>query len=158
MISVAHSAGFFVIADITSPILGADFLRYYNLIVDMRQKRLSNTLTKLEVQGVVSALSSLSPTLFPRKARNKFEKLLGEFPAVTQPGNMEHVIKHDITHHIVTTGPPTSSRTRRLAPERLQIARKEFEHMLQLGIIRPSSSSWSSPLHMVPKKTPGDWW
>ena len=26
--------------------------------------------------------------------------------------------------------------------------------MLQLGIIRPSSSAWSSPLHM---KTPGDW-
>ena len=28
--------------------------------------------------------------------------------------------------------------------------------MLQLGIIRPSSSSWSSPLHMVPNKS-GDW-
>lgn len=26
----------------------------------------------------------------------------------------------------------------------------------QLGIIRPSSA-WSSPLHMVPKQTPGDW-
>ena len=49
-----------------------------------------------------------------------------------------------------------SARTRRLPPERLTIARSEFDHMLELGIIRPSSSNWSSALHMVPKKT-GDW-
>ena len=26
-----------------------------------------------------------------------------------------------------------------------------------MGIVRPSASSWPSPLHMVPKRTPGDW-
>ena len=29
--------------------------------------------------------------------------------------------------------------------------------MLQLGIVRPSSSAWASTLHMVPKKAAGDW-
>ncbi len=62
-----------------------------------------------------------------------------------------------MTHHIQTTGPAVAARTRCLAPERLRIAKQEFDHMLQLGIIRPSSSSWASPLHMVPKRTPGDW-
>ncbi len=71
--------------------------------------------------------------------------------------NGEQNVKHGVTHHIPTTGQPVYSRTRRLSPERLRIAKREFEHMLQLGIIRPSSSNWSSPLHMVPKKTPGDW-
>ena len=29
--------------------------------------------------------------------------------------------------------------------------------MMELGIVRPSSSNWSSALHRVPKKTSGDW-
>lgn len=65
-------------------------------------------------------------------------------------------VKHTVTHHIQTTGPPIHSATRRLPTAKLDIAKKEFNHMLQLGIIRPSSSCWSSPLHMVPKKS-GDW-
>ena len=35
-----------------------------------------------------------------------------------------------------------------IAPEHLSVAKQVFEHMLQLGIIRPSSSALSSQLHI----------
>ena len=39
---------------------------------------------------------------------------------------------------------------------KLAAAKREFQHMLNLGIIRPSKSPWSSPLHMLPKNS-DDW-
>ena len=146
----------FVIANVKQAILGADFLQHFGLVVDMWRRTLSDSTTHLRVDGLPSsAPSGLSHV--QQDSSNPFLSLLSEFPALTQACTAERPIKHDIVHHIETTGPPVSARTRRLAPERLRIAREEFNHMLELGIIRPSSSSWSSALHMVPKRTPGDW-
>ena len=146
----------FIIADVQHPILGADFLCNYSLLVDMSHNRLLDSLARLKVQGIVTQESSSSPTLPTAQSTNEFAAILSNFPDVTKPHYGNHPIKHDITHHIATTGPPVSAHPRRLPPEKLKIARQEFEHMLQEGIIQPSSSSWSSPLHMVPKKNPGD--
>ena len=44
----------FVVADVKNPILGADFLRHYNLLVDVGRNRLLDMLTQLQVQGIVS--------------------------------------------------------------------------------------------------------
>lgn len=41
--------------------------------------------------------------------------------------------------------------------KKLRIAKETFQTMLQLGIIQPSSSQWSSPIHMVPRINPGQW-
>ena len=142
-----------------NPIIGADFLRSHNLLVDMRNKRLIDSVTQLQVQGLslckpsdVTQLHTYQPTF-----HNEFDALLRQFPEVTQPSTGDTPVKHNTFHHIFTTGPPVATRPRRLSPEKLQIAKAEFDHMLQLGIIRPSSSNWSSPLHMVPKKSSNDW-
>ncbi len=147
----------FTIADVRNPIIGADFLREHILLVDVGRKRLTDASTHLSVQGVVSQAAPVSPAILPPGANSEFGAILAEFPEVWKPGNGERPVKHGVTHHVATTGPPAHARPRRLAPEKLRVARQEFEHMLQLGIIRPSSSNWSSPLHLVPKKTPGDW-
>ena len=147
----------FIIADVQKPILGADFLKHFGLMVDMSHRKLVDTHTHLHIQSIHSAHSSLSATLYPKDTTNPYLTLLSDFPSLTQVAVSDAPVKHNISHHIETTGPPTSARPRRLAPDRLRVAKREFEHMLQLGIIRPSSSAWASPLHMVPKKTPGDW-
>ncbi len=145
-----------IIANVKQAILGADFLHHFGLVVDIRHHALLDSTTHLRVNGLSSGLSSGIMRARPNPS-DPFLSLLSELPGVTQACAAERPIKHSVVHPIKTTGPPVSSHTRRLAPERLRIARQEFDHMLELGAIRPSSSSWSSPLHMVPKRTPGDW-
>ena len=147
----------FIVANVKQPILGADFLSHFGLLVDMRHSRLSDSETQLRVHGITTTNTSPKPTILPKSPNNEFLHLLSEFPAVTQASFRDGPVKHGTKHYIQTTGPPVASRTRRLAPERLKIARQEFEHMMEMGIVRPSSSPWASPLHLVPKKTPGDW-
>jgi len=45
---------------------------------------------------------------------------------------------------------------RPLSPAKLEVAEKEFDGLIKLGIVQRSSSPWASPLHMV-KKSDGSW-
>ena len=83
--------------------------------------------------------------------------ILQEFPSLTSPRLKDAPTKHMVQHHIPTTRPPVYAHPCHLSPERLRVAHQEFDHMLELSIIQPSSSPWASPLHMVLKKAPGDW-
>lgn len=50
-----------------------------------------------------------------------------------------------------------AAKARRLSPNRLRMAKNDFQYMVDMGICRPSKSNWASPLHMVPKKGSGTW-
>ena len=148
----------FLVAGVNRPILGADFLKHFNLLVDLKQKRLIDSATHLYIKGSPSSEPALRPVWNVLAGNNTYHSILSSFPSITRLSSLPtQPIVHDISHCIPTSGQPVHSKARRLAPERLQIAKREFEHMLQLGIVRPSASNWASPLHMVPKKTLGDW-
>ena len=107
----------FIITDVKKAILGADFLQHYKLLVDVGNRWIMDTLTKLKVQGITSDEPVLGPTLLCRTPSNRYEAIVSDFPSLTKPYNKEQPIKHDVTHHIKTTGPPVSSHTRRLSPK-----------------------------------------
>ncbi|GFT91430.1 retrovirus-related Pol polyprotein from transposon opus [Trichonephila clavipes] len=81
-----------------------------------------------------------------------YHKLLKKFPSITKLPNPNQTVKHNTVHHITTKCPPVVAKLRKLAPDRLKIAKTEFQNMMQLGHLRTSKSNYASPLHMVPKK------
>ncbi|XP_064464993.1 uncharacterized protein LOC135376420 [Ornithodoros turicata] len=48
----------FLIADVSHPIIGADVLRHYDLLVDMRHRRLTDGTTTLSVSGIATRVPS----------------------------------------------------------------------------------------------------
>ncbi|CAH8528937.1 unnamed protein product [Schistosoma haematobium] len=88
---------------------------------------------------------------------DKFHALFEKFPVLTKPLEELPSVTNRVVHHIVTRGPPVTARPRRLAPDKLAFAKREFDNLLATGIIRPSHSPWASPLHMVHKKDGVSW-
>ena len=141
----------FIVAKIKQPILGADFLIHYSLLVDLPGRCLRDIRTGLAIQATLSSIEPLSLDRIDSTG-TAYTELHNQFPELTRPTMKARTVKHGITHKIVIKGHPVFARPRRLAPDKSVTAKLEFDEMIRLGVIEPSDSEWSSALHMVPKK------
>ncbi|GFX59231.1 transposon Tf2-6 polyprotein [Trichonephila clavipes] len=67
-----------------------------------------------------------------------FQDVLRELPEIFKLPSFSQEVKHNVKHFIEPSGPPVFAKARHLAPDRLKIAKSEFQHRLNLGHIRPS--------------------
>ena len=146
-----------IVADVTTPIIGADFLAHYGILVDCKNSRIIDSTTKISSQGQVCHDKY---EIFPIQAVSAdapdyVVQLLKEFSSIAQPFSGREQVTHKTQHYIETTGPPVASKCRPLYGEKLQAAKAEFEKLSELGVVQSSKSPWSSPIHFVPK---GDAW
>ncbi|GFS95879.1 retrovirus-related Pol polyprotein from transposon opus [Nephila pilipes] len=100
----------FIIAAVSQPIIGADFLRHYGLLVDIRHGRLVDSLTKLQAQGTVqqgnnSAIKAINGNI-------KFHRLFAEFPSLVEAVSTPRKLNHEMKHSIIKRGPPVFSKPR----------------------------------------------
>lgn len=140
-------------ADVGTPILGADFIRYHGLLIDLKRNKIIDPNTNSSSNGVPQLLACEIRSIELNKTYLDIIKLFPNISNLAPPGTSTC---SQAIHHIETTGPPVTARARHLQPEKFNIARKEFESLMQIGICRPSKSNWSSPLHLV-KKSDHTW-
>ena len=140
----------FILAAVSKPILGVDFLAAHRLLVDPFSRLVLDAATLKPLGAAVSALPSkfaaaLCHIMPPVRA------LLSSFPSIVGDGKGTPRPLHGVRHSIKTSGRPLFAKARRLDPDKLRIAEAEFLALEKAGIVRRSNSPWSSPLHMVPK-------
>ena len=125
----------FVVADVQVPIIGVYFLSSYNLLVDCCNNRLLDGTTLLSMSGfTISDQVASVKTIY---VNTLIIEVLQEFPDLTRTTGQPRDIRHSTVHYIRTTsGPPVSFRPRRLAPDRLKIAKAEFDFLLRVGTAR----------------------
>ena len=143
----------FVVAEVTQPILCNDFLHEYDLLPDLRGRRLLDATTTLTAKGCL--ITADTPTLTTVDANNAYHDILREYIEVTLPAKYSEP-RHPVRHHITTKGPPCTDRVRRLTPEKYKYAKHEIETWIADGVIRPSNSPYSSAMVMQPKAD-GSW-
>ncbi|XP_011879255.1 PREDICTED: uncharacterized protein LOC105568301, partial [Vollenhovia emeryi] len=144
----------FRVANVPFAILGADVLTHYKLVVNLHKRRLVDSVTSLSSAGQVLAVPKTKIPLVSHD--NKFADILSGFPEVTGSGQALSPAAWAVEHHIATNGSPVAERPRRLPPDKLKAAKAEIKRLTELGICRPSSSPWASPIHLV-RKGNGDW-
>lgn len=105
----------FITADVAKPIIEADFLSYFDLKVDLRNRRLKEQLTGLTVAG--RCINHREPIVKTVTRDTIYYKLLSEFPDIVRTDERPREIKHQIRQYIKTTpGPPVNCKPRILAP------------------------------------------
>jgi len=80
-----------------------------------------------------------------RQVRVAYSRLLEEFPALVCASKRLPTVSHDVVHHIVTHGPPITSKFRKLDGEKLAAANAEFKQLQEDDIIQRSTSKRSWP-------------
>ena len=149
----------FLQADVERPVIGLDFLSYFNIALNTRDRKFIvteqnfNTPTKQRCNPSKQSVNSRCDEKLPTpKCVTSVVDLESFYPRVFEVENFKRPTRHQTKHHIRTRGPPTCERVRRLSPEKMDVLKLELNKLLNLGIIERAESAYASPLHLVPKK------
>ena len=120
-----------MLADVITPVIGADFLAHFDLSVSPKWQTMffHGTGQQVTNAGYQPPPPILAAVELPKNLDPQVADLLKKFPAILRPGTAKPMPTHRVEHVIETEGRPVFAKARRLDPLKLQIVQKEFEEL-----------------------------
>lgn len=94
----------FLVADVPYPIIGPDLLSHFGILVDLKERKIIDSLTNLRVNGILKCAEICSISVIDRTS--EYAKLLEEFPEITKLQQSTNTSIRDTVHYIITKGQP----------------------------------------------------
>lgn len=129
-------------------ILGIDFWESMHIVADIRNRKWEFALKNNQVY--CSALEGITSEDNLRPEERKELQKLFEDHFRDEPKTLGRT---DKVKHIIDTGEasPIKQRYYSVSPARQKLINKELDRMLELGVVEPSQSAWSSPIMLLDK-------
>ena len=119
--------------------------RYGTAVPSSRPPQSFTVPTPKQTYASVASINVNKLVELSRQVQQEFEDIACDgIPTSSEP-------LHGVKHVINTVGDPVRQTYRRLDAARLEIAKRYFTEMCNMGVCKRANSPWASPLHMVPK-------
>ena len=128
------------------PILGYDFLSEFHAVIDVKNK-----FVKFSTPHFLKSELSPMPSLECNDA--SCSDILNIFPNVASAEFHPADSLLPVEHTFTINAPSFRHAARKLGPVKELELRRQIDHMLTNGIIEYSRSPYTSPVHLVPKKS-----
>uniref|UniRef100_A0ABD2XR19 RNA-directed DNA polymerase n=1 Tax=Trichogramma kaykai TaxID=54128 RepID=A0ABD2XR19_9HYME len=122
----------FVITDVPLPILGADFIHFFDLLIDLGQAKLVTRKNKVFASG--KCLHSPTYNIALLSQSHPFYDILSQFPTTYDSQFRQAIKESAVCHYLHTEGHPVSAKARKLPSDKLKIAKAYFADLVAKGL------------------------
>lgn len=130
-------------------VVGTSFWVRMGIIPDLRKGEWHFS-SEPQISNISCTSNLESKTDLSQVEKSKLIKTVNEY--FDSIRNIQLGCTNLIEHKITTSSPPIKSRYYPVSPQMQRLIDLELDKMLQLGVIEKSTSGWSSPILMIPKK------
>ena len=128
----------FIVANIKHAILGLDFLKFHNFVIDTAASKVD--ISNSTKENILTPLPSIDYNI------HSYEDILNMFPHLVSGQIKVGKTKHPFEHVLEVDGPPIAFQPRRLNLEKTSALNKILDDMLEKNIISSTTSPWASPV------------